>query len=173
MEEIINEIIDEPIDLPPTEFIEIQPEESIELPPEEPISVLVKLNANNEIVAVDSSVFVNDLTNWAKIDEGYGDKFALAQSNYFNKPLRSRKGFYNYKYENGQIIEVDNTEKDTALTQKLNEIAQLKQNLANTDYQAIKYSEGFISDDDYAPIKAERQSWRDRINELEKGGSDE
>ena len=47
-------------------------------------------------------------------------------------------------------------------------IVQIKENLANTDYQAIKYAEGQISEEDYAPIKAQRQAWRDEINELEK-----
>lgn len=47
------------------------------------------------------------------------------------------------------------------------EIAQLKAKLSETDYQAIKYAEGFISDEEYAPIKAQRQAWRERINELE------
>lgn len=47
------------------------------------------------------------------------------------------------------------------------EIAELKQKLADTDYEAIKYAEGWIDSEDYAPIKAERQGWRDRINELE------
>ena len=48
------------------------------------------------------------------------------------------------------------------------EISILKQKLNDTDYQAIKYAEGLISDADYAKIKAQRQEWRDRINELEK-----
>lgn len=47
------------------------------------------------------------------------------------------------------------------------EIAKLKQQLADTDYEAIKYAEGWINSEDYAPIKAQRQAWRDRINELE------
>ena len=47
------------------------------------------------------------------------------------------------------------------------EIKELKQKLADTDYNAIKYAEGWIDSEDYAPIKAERQGWRDRINELE------
>ena len=48
-------------------------------------------------------------------------------------------------------------------------IAELKANLSTTDYQAIKYAEGWISEEDYAPIKAQRQAWRNEINELEKG----
>ena len=50
-------------------------------------------------------------------------------------------------------------------------IASLKQNLADTDYQAIKYSEGAISEEDYADTKALRQSWRDKINRLESEGN--
>ena len=43
----------------------------------------------------------------------------------------------------------------------------LHQALANTDYKAIKHSEGMISDEDYVPIKAQRQEWRNEINRLE------
>lgn len=49
------------------------------------------------------------------------------------------------------------------------QIAELKQQLFLTDYKAIKYAEGWISDDEYAPIRAERQAIRDKINELESG----
>lgn len=49
------------------------------------------------------------------------------------------------------------------------QIAMLKQNLADTDYKAIKYAEGLISEQDYAEIKAQRQIWRDEINRLESG----
>ena len=47
------------------------------------------------------------------------------------------------------------------------EINELKAKLAATDYQAIKFAEGWITADDYAPTKALRNSWRVRINELE------
>lgn len=47
------------------------------------------------------------------------------------------------------------------------EIADLKKHLADTDYQAIKFAEGEMSGEDYAPVKAQRQQWRARINELE------
>lgn len=40
--------------------------------------------------------------------------------------------------------------------------------LAQSDYKAIKYSEGLISEEEYAPIRKQRQEWRDRINELKK-----
>lgn len=47
------------------------------------------------------------------------------------------------------------------------QIDLLKKKLADTDYKAIKYAEGLISEEDYASIKAERQALRDKINELE------
>lgn len=47
------------------------------------------------------------------------------------------------------------------------QIAELKANLADTDYQAIKYAEGWLTDEEYEPIKEQRQAWRDEINELE------
>lgn len=46
-------------------------------------------------------------------------------------------------------------------------IAELKYKLMQTDYQAIKYAEGLITTEEYAQIKAQRQEWRDEINELE------
>lgn len=47
------------------------------------------------------------------------------------------------------------------------EINAYKQLLANTDYQAIKHSEGKISDADYEEMKDIRKGYRERINELE------
>lgn len=62
------------------------------------IKVYARVNENNEIIEVGSSIFIKDLTGWIKIDEGYGDKYAHAQSQYFDKPLRNDDGTYNYKY---------------------------------------------------------------------------
>ena len=46
-------------------------------------------------------------------------------------------------------------------------INELRNLLANTDYKAIKYAEGQFSEEEYAPIKAQRQAWREEINQLE------
>lgn len=52
--------------------------------------------------------------------------------------------------------------------QELNfEISQLKQRLKASDYKAIKYAEGVISPEEYEPIKAERETWREQINAYE------
>lgn len=46
-------------------------------------------------------------------------------------------------------------------------IEELKSELASTDYKAIKYAEGWLTDEEYAPIKSYRQAIRDEINALE------
>lgn len=69
------------------------------------IKVFIKVNITNEVTAINSDIFLSDLSEWIKIDEGYGDKFALAQNNYLDKPLMSRDGTYNYLYIDGQIVE--------------------------------------------------------------------
>ena len=48
-----------------------------------------------------------------------------------------------------------------------NRIAELKQKLQETDYKAIKYAEGELSAEEFAPIKAQRRAWREEINKLE------
>lgn len=70
---------------------------------EEPIKVYIKVNANNEIVKVGSSIFIKDLTGWIEIDSGFGDKYSHAQSQYFEKPLTNEDGTCNYIYENGKV----------------------------------------------------------------------
>ena len=59
------------------------------------------------------------------------------------------------------------TESELAIAYKKKRIAELKALLQATDYQAIKYAEGFISEADYLPIKQARQEYRNQINELE------
>lgn len=73
---------------------------------EAPISVYIKIDYSNAIVEVGSDIFITDISNWIKIDEGYGDRYYHAQSEYFDKPLVNENGTYNYIYKNGRIIEV-------------------------------------------------------------------
>ena len=47
------------------------------------------------------------------------------------------------------------------------QIRELKSKLAASDYQAIKYAEGWISESEYSSIKSQRQAIRDQINALE------
>ena len=65
---------------------------------------------------------------------------------------------------------VEITRLDTRVCPRVEEINQLViiHQQAATDYRAIKYAEGVLSDEEYAPDKAQRQAWRERIGELEK-----
>ena len=49
-----------------------------------------------------------------------------------------------------------------------NRIIELKGNLTETDYKAIKFAEGEITAEEYEPMRLQRKAWRDEINELEK-----
>lgn len=73
---------------------------------EQPIKVYIKVNENNEIIDITSSVFIQDSTSWIEADSGFGDKYAHAQSQYLDKGLADEDGNYNYKYENNEIIYV-------------------------------------------------------------------
>ena len=58
-----------------------------------------------DIVAVNSSAFLTDLTDWIEIDSGQGDKYHHAQGNYFPLPIVTDNGIYRYKYIDGEIVE--------------------------------------------------------------------
>lgn len=56
---------------------------------------------------------------------------------------------------------------------KLNHIERLKDALHDTDYKAIKHSEGWLTDFEYSEVKAERQAIREEINRVEAMTEDE
>ena len=56
------------------------------------------------------------------------------------------------------------TEEDLEYRECTNKVFEYKQKLIDTDYLAIKHSEGVISDEDYEPIKVQRQEYRDKVN---------
>lgn len=47
------------------------------------------------------------------------------------------------------------------------QIYDLKKKLADTDYQAIKYAEGELTEAEFSSIKEQRRQWRAEINALE------
>lgn len=118
---------------------------------------------------------------YAKIDadgyiDGFSDKasavfdteFEIDEDNVFELSACSGKCF---KIENGvavksrDVLEYITSHKEKA--DKLKEITFLKQQLFDSDYKAIKYSEGFYTEDEYQPIRDERADIRLKINQLE------
>ena len=63
------------------------------------------------------------------------------------------------------MLDYENTQ--NLIKRKKAQILGLKGELRNTDYKAIKYAEGWLTDEEYSTVKAERQALRDKINALE------
>ena len=59
------------------------------------------------------------------------------------------------------------TESMILIEQYQSEIIDLKKYLSDTDYKAIKFVEGEITESDYQGVKSQRHDARVRINELE------
>ena len=72
---------------------------------EQPIKVYVKVNNQGYITQVESSIFLKDTTGFIEIGQGFGDKYAHAQSQYFDKTLINEDGMYSFKYINGKVVE--------------------------------------------------------------------
>lgn len=109
------------------------------------IKVYVKINEQNIITDINSSIFLNNVEGYIQIDEGSGDKYAHAQGNYLEKRLFDESGRFNYKFEDGKILELTDEEKNTlfpkteAAPSKQEEInSALLQENANIRLQLVK-----------------------------------
>ena len=65
------------------------------------------------------------------------------------------------------MIYIPYTEAELKRMEAEREISELKAKLRDSDYKAIKFAEGELSEEEYAPTKAERRAWREKINQLE------
>lgn len=66
----------------------------------------ILIDDNNRITRIEGEYTLpQDLTDWIQIDEGYGDKYNLAQTHYLEKGLTTEDGIYQYKYENEEVVE--------------------------------------------------------------------
>ena len=79
------------------------------------IKVYIKIDENNCITDINSSIFLDNTDGCIQIDEGLGKKYAHAQNHYFSeeKPLRDIQGRCNYKYINNKITELTEEEKES------------------------------------------------------------
>lgn len=76
-----------------------------------PYRVLVKVDENGLITAINSSAFV-DGVDWMQIDEGYSDRYHHAQNNYLAFPLTDERGVYRYKLVDGVVVQRTTAEMD-------------------------------------------------------------
>lgn len=77
--------------------------------------VYIELNSDNDITSINSELFLSqeEKANMTLIDEGEGDKYSHAQSQYLDKGLIDELGRYNYKYIDGAVVEIAEEDKPT------------------------------------------------------------
>lgn len=67
--------------------------------------VYVLLDEQNCITRIEGQYSLPaDLTGWVQIDEGYGDRYSLAQSHYLDGGLYTMQGIPRYKYDGGACV---------------------------------------------------------------------
>ena len=67
--------------------------------------VYILLDEKERIVRIEGEYSLpSDLTGWVQIDEGYGDRFSLAQSHYLDGGLYTMQGILRWKYEDGACV---------------------------------------------------------------------
>ena len=74
--------------------------------------VYVKKDEKSIITEINSDAFLESLEEYILIDEGVGDRLAHAQGNYLEHGLVDERGRYNYKLQDGNIIELTEAEKE-------------------------------------------------------------
>lgn len=101
--------------------------------------------------------------------EAYGEDYKklVVESLPEMKPMRQYLAVENDKVVVKDYELTEEQEKNIRSIELNQEINLYKEKLYATDYKAIKYAEGLYTEEEYYPIKAERQSYRDKINELE------
>lgn len=112
---------------------------------EDLIKVYTKADDNNNIIDINSSIFIKDITGWIEIDSGTGDKYAHAQNYYFDKPLMTETGIYRYQYLYKMIVEKTD-EEISAEEAKLPQPGMSDVELLKAQVQALSTENEFLSD---------------------------
>ena len=74
---------------------------------DESSKVYIRKDSAGRIIAIDGGYPVHnirDFTDWILIDEGYGDRYNLCQSNYLPSPLLTDDGICRWKWENKRCV---------------------------------------------------------------------
>lgn len=111
------------------------------------IKVYIKIDENNCITDINSSIFLSNIENYIQIDEGTGDKYSHAQGNYLENGLADSKGRYNYKYANDKVVELTEEEKESLFPEQEPQQSreeQLEQQLLQTQAQLADLQEQIL-----------------------------
>lgn len=114
---------------------------------ENKIKVYIKIDENNCITDINSSVFLNSIENYICIDEGNGDKYSHAQGNYLSKSLMDSKDRYNYRYTDSKVTELTEEEKESLFPVQEPQPSreeQLEQQLLQTQAQLADLQEQIL-----------------------------
>lgn len=86
---------------------------------DETSKVYVLCDSENRIIRIDggySMINIKNVDEWTLIDEGYGYKYNLCQSNYLPGQLYDERGIPRYKLEDGKPVERTQEEMDADYT---------------------------------------------------------
>ena len=103
---------------------------------------------------------INESTKQVQVGVGCSDEYYIEIGMTLMEVEQAYNGLW---YVKGYApIEPEPTEDEI----KAQTIAELKANLAASDYAIIKIAEGAATMEEYAELIAQRQTWRKEINEL-------
>lgn len=94
--------------------------------------VYVQIDTQGRVVRIDGGYTMENIqrvSEWILLDEGYGDKYNLCQSNYLEKPLMDEHGVYRYKLVEDTVVERTTAELDAdylSTTSSVDEAALLR-----------------------------------------------
>lgn len=101
-------------------------------------TVYVKTNKQGYITAVNSSLFLKDVTDWIEIDNGCDDKYYHAQGNYFPEPIETEIGAYRYKLVDGVLAnctEEEIIEQETNIQSGVDAVPTTEERIAELETQ--------------------------------------
>lgn len=105
----------------------------------------------------------NELVIYNATDGLYTNPIELALRGFFPVMLSDKPGMgykCSYKREGNKIVQMWQYSVEQ-------HIEDLKQQLRDTDYAVIKIAEGAATVEEYADVIAQRQEWRNMINNLQ------
>ena len=118
----------------------------------------------------DNEILVFNGNKWQVEQEFYVGKIVDCQGERVSKYVTDNDLTFEPCDEGFKIVEKPapkKTESMILIEQYQSEIVELKKYLSDTDYKAIKFAEGELSEEAYREDKSQRHDARARINELE------
>lgn len=76
-------------------------------------------------------------------------------------------GKYKYDVTTKSAVEIQETDLEKLETIKSSKLSEIQSLLTQTDYQAIKFAEGIINEEQYNSLKTLRESWRSAYNSIQ------